>query len=45
MNPVVLIAALIGAVAILLIFWGLFGARRDEVQGIHLPSGLFGFSY
>ena len=32
MNPVVLIAALIGAGAILLIFWGLFGARRDEVQ-------------
>ena len=32
MNPVVLFAALIGAVAILLIFWGLFGARRDEVQ-------------
>jgi len=32
MNPVVLVAALIGAGAILLIFWGLFGARRDEVQ-------------
>jgi len=32
MNPIVLAAALIGAGAVLLIFWGLFGARRDEVQ-------------
>ena len=32
MNPVTLIAALIGAGAVLLIFWGLFGTRRDEVQ-------------
>jgi len=32
MSPVMLVAALIAAAAVLLIFWGLFGARRDDVQ-------------
>jgi tight adherence protein B len=32
MSPVMLVAALIAATAVLLIFWGLFGARRDDVQ-------------
>ena len=32
MSPVMLVAALIAATAVLLIFWGLFGTRRDDVQ-------------
>lgn len=32
MSPVMLVAAFIAAAAVLLIFWGLFGARRDDVQ-------------
>lgn len=32
MSPVMLVAALIAATAVLLIFWGLFGSRRDDVQ-------------
>jgi tight adherence protein B len=32
MSPVMLVAGLIAAAAVLLIFWGLFGARRDDVQ-------------
>ena len=32
MSPVMFVAALIAATAVLLVFWGLFGARRDDVQ-------------
>jgi tight adherence protein B len=32
MSPVMFVAAVIAAAAVLLVFWGLFGARRDDVQ-------------
>ncbi|MBX3028712.1 MAG: type II secretion system F family protein [Chloroflexi bacterium] len=32
MSPTMLVAAAIAAAAVLLVFWGLFGTRRDDVQ-------------